>query len=229
MKYKSSKVLLMLPIVILNCSFTNEPTIEFTICSYENTNFNSKSISYYGHTFLLIKNNDSLSLTFGYYTIPAYKTVSIGLWSGYDGSSSSSGSVGSSNAPGTSGIYYNREAYVFNYEDKMLDCYQYTFEISKSTYLNTDANNYLIRVNDSYNLTWYNCLCFVIDYLKIFTSFNLYDGIWGVATPGGVKQNMKKLFGNNIVENNNIISSLYFKKYNGVDNKLLTFYKGKLQ
>lgn len=226
---KIIKGFLLISIVLLNCSFSNESTIEFTICSFENTNLMKKSGSYYGHTFLLAKNNNSSPLTFGYYEIPSYRTVSIGLWSGYEGSSSSSGSAGSSNAPGTSGIYYNREAYVLNYEETMLDCYQYTFKVDRDAYLASDANDYLLEVNDSYNLVWYNCSCFVINFLKKFTSYDLYSGIWGIATPGGVKENMKKLFGSNVVENNSIISSIYFKKYNANDNKMLIFKNGVLQ
>lgn len=226
---KKINSIFILPIILLNCSFTNYNTVTITIYSYtQSYNYvNNTMLDKPGHSFITLTNNYSWPLELPYYTIGPFSTASIGLWSGTNDSSSSSGSLGSSNAPGYSGIYFNREAYIFSHSENMLDCYQYTFEFSRSEFLNDKTLNFFKNNNDYYDLFSFNCSCFVIDLLKCFTDYNLYnffDSILGTATPEMIKNSMKNLFKDKVIESNEIsITSSNFQKYNRQENKMMYF------
>lgn len=224
---KLTKCLGLLSVILFNCSFTNYYTVGITIYSFtESYNYITSESNTIGHSFITLTNNYSWPLELPYYTVGPFSTVSLGLWSGINTSSSSSGSFGSSNTEGYSGIYFNREAYIFSHQEDMIDCYQYSFEYNGGDFLSNKTLDFFKTYNDTYNLFNFNCACFVIDLLKCFTDIDLYSGMIGVATPGGLKTNMKKVFKDAVIESNIMsFKTNEFQKYDGNENKMRYFNK----
>lgn len=221
---KYLKSIIFSPLIIFFCcSYTNHNKLEITICSFEKTLENSNNPLYFGHSFILLKNNFGFPIELGYYQVNPNETASFGLWSGVDNQSfiTSSSNAFLSDYPG---IYKDRECYVLNYE-QMLDCYQYTITVDRVTFLTSGINDYMKSVNDHYDGLGFNCTCFAIDFFKYASGKNLYDNIFGTSTPGGLKQSMKKEYGNDVIENNNIIYKAKFYKYISKTSTLMSFTK----
>lgn len=216
MKNKLSS-LIILPIILLNCSFTNYETVEITIYSYEKSYYNElNEYSFgYGHSFIKISNNYSYPLNIGPYTIGPFVSATLGCWG--------DGKDFLNLYDPYSGIYLNREAYIFNSKEVMIDCYQYTFECPRSNFINSNINTFINENINHYSTIGFNCACFVIDFLKCFTSIDLYSGIIGIATPDGIKQNMKKIFNKEVLESNELdIKSNSYQKYDA-DSKSMIY------
>lgn len=211
-------ILSLIPLILFNCSFTNYETIGITIYSYEKSYYDQldKYSTDYGHSFIKISNNYSWPLEVGPYTLGPFVSATLGCWG--------DGKTFLNPYDTYSGIYLNREAYIFNGFETMLDCYQYSFEVPRYNFKSYNVNNFINEHINHYFMVDFNCSCFVIDFLKCFTNIDLYDGILGIATPGGLKINMKKLFSNDVIESNYLdITSNGYQKYNG-DSKTMIYF-----
>lgn len=216
---KMLKYICLVPIAISFCSFTYG-TVEVTIFLFEKwySNNDNKTYTWPGHSFLNIVNNYSYPLYIGPYVIGPFVSATLGCW----GNLSSSSSFSSTDI--YEGIYLDNEAYIYSHYENMIDCYQYTFDVNVEVFNNSNVSTFINNNIDHYDPGVFNCTCFVIDFIKCISKYDLYSGIIGFATPGGLKQNMKKLFGDDVVESNTVsIKKNSYQKYIGKESTMLYF------
>lgn len=138
MKIKS---FLLVPLVLMLCGYTRSGTyntVGITICSYtQATNTSIGTVANAGYSFIEIENNRSWPLDLGFYNLPAFYKCTLSVWSGTHNLPSS---VGTPRGIGQ-GLYFNREAYLFNHTDiSPTNCLKYYKEVDHGDFLDRMYN-----------------------------------------------------------------------------------------
>lgn len=184
------KKIIFAPLVLFLCSFAPRMgtynTVGLTLCSYSTYTSSGIVSSGIGHSYVVLENNRSRPLDLGFYQVRPFEKITLGLL-GNDGFTENNSS-GSMNAE-VDGIFYNREAYVFNhYYEWPTDMVSLYAEVDIGVFGERIANydgdlNYLQAKAEDYALIGYNCSNFAAEFFSIATA--TYLGV--IASPEVLK------------------------------------------
>jgi hypothetical protein len=174
-----------------------------------------------GHSYVVIKNHTSSSLTVGHCLLSPNNSVSVGLWV-LSSSSSSSGSSQSSGGYSHRGVVYNLERCKYTIEQRPCDEVYVVTTLSSST-LNSISQKILDK-NDDYNLTTYNCATFSTEIWNLATGSTYWTG-W-FRTPANVRNQITNEFSEYYSSNYSLATANNFFYFDKTAEAVITCYLG---
>lgn len=218
---KRLKIIFLLPILLILCSFTRMgtyDTVGLTLCCF--TEFDDESLNIEdplnnGHCFVIVENNRSYSLDLGHFSIGPFESCTVGLWN------SAGNTIYHQSGDGIlypKGVYFNREAVIFNQPGySPSNCIKLYREVPTSTFISrmyadgdNNTNNdthFLVDKANTYHSA-YNNARFAVDFFETAINETLIAQYSFVIN---VYHSMQFVSG--VTYNNSIFSKFYYYKY----------------
>ena len=154
-----------------------------------------EDVSIFGHCWIGIQNNTCNTITIGAYPLFSQETVFIGLWGNQ---------INDSDGDYT-GMWYNREFYEYEYNNKYHENVYYSVEVSKSSV--SQMNMYISANYNGYNFFTKNCVDFAVGFWNnvVPSEYIIDKGIDFSNSPWEMIDQLKDQFAN-YSSNDNLIN-----------------------